>query len=177
MTKYALDLADEIGVRGADRELLRKGSLLHDIGKMSMPDAILNKPGRLTPDEYDVIKQHPLNGVQIVEPLQSLRDAIPLIRWHHERLDGRGYPDGLSGEAIPFLVRILSVADVYDALASERPYRAALPLQESLNLLRADASSRRPGFAPRRAILRDARTVGADWSPPASRGDGRRALG
>jgi putative two-component system response regulator len=95
----------------------------------------------LKPSEYEIIKQHPTLGVEIVKPLQSLQDVLPLIRWHHERLDGRGYPDGLSGEKIPFLVRVLSVADVYDALSSERPYRPAMPHEQCLEIMRSDADS------------------------------------
>jgi putative two-component system response regulator len=113
---------------------------LHDIGNISIPDAILNKAGTLSADEMEKIKEHPGQGVKIIERLESLRDVIPLIRWHHERLDGQGYPDGLKGDAIPFLVRILSVADVYDALASERPDRSAMPHAKCIELLSSDAA-------------------------------------
>jgi putative two-component system response regulator len=140
VTAYALALADVVGLAAGERDVLRRGGLLHDIGKISVPDAILNKPGPLTPEETAVIQQHPAQGVKIIEPLESLRDTIPLIRWHHERLDGSGYPDGLRGDAIPHLVRVLSVADVYDALKSERPYRAALSHARCLEILRADAA-------------------------------------
>jgi putative two-component system response regulator len=140
VTRDALELADRVGISAADRDTLRRGGILHDIGKISVPDAILDKPGKLTAEEYAIIKQHPSQGVKMVEPLESLRDVIPIIRWHHERLDGRGYPDGLAGSEIPRLVRILSVADVYDALASERPYRAAMSLGECLRVLRSDAA-------------------------------------
>jgi putative two-component system response regulator len=140
VTQYALTLAQAAGLLRDQREVLRRGALLHDIGKISIPDAILNKPGPLTAAEMEVIKGHPAQGVKIIEPLDSLRDVIPLIRWHHERLDGRGYPDGLRGDAIPLLVRILSVADVYDALASERPYRPALAHAKCLDILRSDAA-------------------------------------
>ncbi len=140
VTAYALALADVAGVTEAERDVLRRGGVLHDIGKISIPDAILNKPGPLTPEERAVIQEHPAQGVKIIEPLESLRELVPLIRWHHERLDGRGYPDGLKGDAIPRLVRILSVADVYDALQSERPYRAALAHGRCLDILRADAA-------------------------------------
>jgi putative two-component system response regulator len=139
VTRYALALAEVLGLDDAERERLRRGATLHDIGKICVPDAILNKPGPLTPEEYEVVRRHPDQGVRMVEPLESVRDAIPLIRWHHERIDGRGYPDGLSGDEIPRLVRVLSVADVYDAVSSDRPYRAALPLPECLDILRADA--------------------------------------
>jgi putative two-component system response regulator len=140
VTAFALALAEAAGVGAADRAVLQRGGILHDIGKISIPDAILNKPGSLDPQERAVIEQHPEQGVKIIEPLESLRDVVPLIRWHHERLDGRGYPDRLRGEEIPHLVRILSVADVYDALQSERPYRAGLPHARCLEILRADAA-------------------------------------
>lgn len=137
--QHCLAMAFTIGISEEERELLRKGSLLHDIGKISLPDAILNKPSQLTPEEFDLVKQHPVQGAHIVEPLVSVRDAVPLIRWHHERLDGTGYPDGLRGEEVPLLVRILSVCDVYDSLASDRPYRAPIPHVECLKILRENA--------------------------------------
>jgi putative two-component system response regulator len=102
--------------------------------------AILNKSGPLTDTEYEIIKEHPGQGVKMVEALQSLADVIPMIRWHHERLDGSGYPDGLRGDQIPLLVRLLSIADCYDAMVSPRPYRGGLPHAECLRRLRADAA-------------------------------------
>jgi putative two-component system response regulator len=140
VTNYALGLAAQVGLANSDVEVLRQGSVLHDIGKISIPDAVLNKPGPLTEEEYDIVKQHPMQGVRILEPLRSIRETLPLIRWHHERLDGGGYPDGISGDAIPFLVRILSVADIYDALASARPYRTAYSHEECLAMLRSNAA-------------------------------------
>jgi putative two-component system response regulator len=137
---YALHLAARIGVSEHDREVLRKGALLHDIGKIRIPDALLNKPGALTEEEFEVIKEHPRQGAHIVAPLRSLQDTIPLIRWHHERLDGRGYPDGLAGRDIPLLVRVLSVADVYDALASARPYRPPMRPADCLRMLQENAA-------------------------------------
>jgi putative two-component system response regulator len=139
VTQYALDLADAVGIAGHEREVLRKGALLHDIGKISVPDVILDKPGKLTLAEFEIIKGHPAQGAHIIEPLHSLRETLPLIRWHHERLDGQGYPDGLHGDAIPKLVRILSVADVYDALSSERPYRQSMSHEHCLRVLRDSA--------------------------------------
>ncbi len=139
VTRYALSLADAVGLSRGERELLRKGALLHDIGKISVPDAILDKPGKLTAEEFEIVKGHTVQGAHIVEPLHSLRAAAPLIRWHHERLDGQGYPDGLSGEQVPPLVRILSVADVYDALARERPYHQSIPHERCLEMLCANA--------------------------------------
>jgi putative two-component system response regulator len=136
---HALALADVVAVGPDERATLRKGAVLHDLGKISIPDAVLDKPGPLTPDEYELVKQHAVQGARIVEPLQSLRKAVPLIRWHHERLDGRGYPDGLCGDEVPRLVRILSVADVYDSLASQRPYRDAIPHGTCLEMLADNA--------------------------------------
>lgn len=137
--RYALDLADALKVSSYDRKVLEKGALLHDIGKISVPDAILDKPDKLSREEFEVIKCHAAQGARIVEGLHSLKEAIPLIRWHHERLDGQGYPDGLRGEQIPQLVRILSIADVYDSLASDRPYRPSIPHTRCLEMLRENA--------------------------------------
>jgi putative two-component system response regulator len=132
---YALAAGKCLGLPPPDLDLLRLGAALHDIGKIGIPDQILDKPGPLTEDERDVVRRHPVAGVRIVEPLQSVRAAVPLIRWHHERPDGAGYPDGISGNTIPMPVRVLSVADVFDALRSTRPYRPALPPDECVATL------------------------------------------
>ncbi len=126
VTGHALALAARLGLGAAEADILRRGAAVHDIGKISTPDAILDKPGRLTPEEYEIVKRHPVDGATILEPLRSARDVLPLVRWHHERMDGTGYPDGLKGDSIPLLVRVLAVADVYDALASDRPYRVSM---------------------------------------------------
>ena len=141
VTAHALALAHRLGLPALDCETLRRGALLHDIGKISIPDAVLDKPARLTAEEYSVVKRHPEEGVRMVESLRSIRDVIPHIRWHHERMDGAGYPDGLFAGSIPLAVRILSVGDVYDALATERPYRPALAPDECFRIMRADAAS------------------------------------
>jgi putative two-component system response regulator len=133
--RYSLELADAAGIEIRQREVLKKGALLHDIGKIKIPDAILDKPGQLTEEEFDTIRAHPLTGVRIVERLTSMREALPLIRSHHERLDGKGYPDGLKGDEIPFLVRLLSVCDIYDSLSSDRPYRSSIPHDECLRIM------------------------------------------
>jgi len=135
----ALELADAHCVSGPARGLLRKGALLHDIGKISVPDAILDKPGKLTVAEFEVVTGHAAQGAHTVEQLHALRETLPLIRSHHERLDGKGYPDGLRGERIATLERILSVAYVYDALSSERHYRQSLPHPRCLEMLRENA--------------------------------------
>lgn len=139
VTDYALRLADAVGLPPHEREALRRGAVLHDIGKISTPDAVLNKPAKLTEGEFAVIRRHPVEGVRILEPLRSLKSAIPFVRWHHERGHGRGYPDGLHGDEIPLGVRILSVADVFDALSSDRPYRRALSFADSLTVMKDDA--------------------------------------
>ena len=138
--RYAVALAENLGLSAGEIDILHRGAALHDIGKIGVPDSILDKPGELTDEEYEVVKQHPMQGIRILEPLRSVRVLLPLVRWHHERMDGRGYPDGLSGDAIPVLVRILSVADVYDALTSDRPYRPEMSRAEALEVMQADAA-------------------------------------
>ena len=140
VTKYAIQLAQRTGLPDAEREVLRKGSILHDIGKIAVPDAILDKPGPLTDAEYEIMKGHPVEGVRMLEKLQALQEVIPLVRWHHERPNGRGYPDRLKGDEIPLAVRILSVADVFDALHSARPYRPAISLPECVKMLHKNAA-------------------------------------
>jgi putative two-component system response regulator len=140
VARYALALADHLGLGAADRDLLRRGAALHDVGKIRLPDAILNKPGPLTPEEYDAVKLHPVQGARLIEPLDAARDVIPIVRWHHERMDGKGYPDGLPAAQLPLAVRVVAVADVYDALTSDRPYRAGLPHDACAAILRADAA-------------------------------------
>jgi putative nucleotidyltransferase with HDIG domain len=130
VTNYAVMIAKELDLSQDQIEMVRKGSLLHDIGKLGVPDSILLKPNRLTDDEYKVIKTHPLLGAQILESSRNLRDLIPLVRHHHERFDGKGYPDGLVGHAIPLEARILALADSIEAMASDRPYRRGLNLDE-----------------------------------------------
>jgi putative nucleotidyltransferase with HDIG domain len=105
------------------------GALLHDIGKIGIKDEILGKPGPLTPEEYQTIQEHPLIGVKIVEGIEFFQDKIPMIRNHHEHFDGKGYPDGLAGEAIPLEARIIAVPDAFDAMASLRPHRKTMVLE------------------------------------------------
>jgi len=116
-----------IGLSNEEKEVLKFGGYLHDIGKIGVRDTILLKPGRLTPEEMAEVRLHPLIGDRIVQPVQFLEKERELILYHHERIDGRGYPYGLKGEEIPFVVRILSVADAYDAMTSSRAYRPAKP--------------------------------------------------
>lgn len=117
-------------------------ALLHDIGKLGLPHAVLHKPGRLTDAEFAVLKQHPARGYALVANIESLRVAAPAIRWHHERLDGSGYPDGLAGNAVPLEARIIAVADVWDALTSDRIYRTAMSPAEATSILLAERGAR-----------------------------------
>ena len=140
LADYAAKLGQNLGMTEEELEDLRLGCLLHDIGKVAIPDKILLKPERLSAEEIEIVRQHPVTGEKICAPLKSLRRILPLIRHHHERMDGSGYPDGLSGEEIPLKARILQVADVYDALIKDRPYREALSPEEALEILRREAA-------------------------------------
>ncbi len=136
VTDYAVSIALEMGCPVEDVERLRSAGPLHDIGKIGIKDDVLNKPGRLTDEEFDLIRSHPLIGVTIVSPLGLDDQELAIIRNHHERWDGKGYPDHLKGEAIPLLARILAVADAFDAMSSDRAYRSCLPLDVCLGEIR-----------------------------------------
>lgn len=141
LVEYTTLLGERVGLSEEDLAALRVGSLIHDIGKVAVPDAILLKPGPLTASEKAIMDQHPLVGESICAPLESLRSTLPIIRHHHERMDGSGYPDGLCGDEIPLSARILQVADIYDALTSNRPYRKALAPEEALAELSKEVAS------------------------------------
>ncbi len=128
-------LGERIGLSTEEITTLRRAGVVHDIGKVAVPDAILLKPGPLTPEERAIMQQHPVVGESICAPLKSFRSVLPIIRHHHEKFDGSGYPDGLKGEQIPLTARILSVVDVYDALTTERPYKPAHPPEEALKTM------------------------------------------
>ena len=140
VAKYAVQVAERMELEEPLRDQLYYGALLHDIGNIGIPDSILNKPSGLTEWEFEEMKLHPVIGEQICKPLRSTALIRPLIRNHHEKLNGRGYPDGLRGDEIPLLVRILSVVDVYDSLRSERAYRNAFGHQEALAVLHEEAA-------------------------------------
>jgi putative nucleotidyltransferase with HDIG domain len=132
VTRYATEVARVLGCTGAEIESVQTIGYLHDIGKIGIQDGILNKPGSLTPEEYEIVKKHPVIGESIVAELGLSPEERAIIRHHHERWDGRGYPDGLSGEKIPLLARIVSVADAFDAMTSKRAYRESMSLEESI---------------------------------------------
>ncbi|MER3439499.1 MAG: hypothetical protein C4346_18970, partial [Chloroflexota bacterium] len=135
----ATAIATELGVPEAKLRATGYGALLHDVGKIAIPDAVLQKAGRLADEEYAVLREHPIHGERIALHAPSLRDAAPAIRWHHERLDGSGYPDGLRGEQIPLEARIVAVADVWDALTSDRVYRQAITPAAAREILAREA--------------------------------------
>lgn len=139
LAEYAVQLGESLNLPDEDLQELRTASWLHDIGKVAVPDAILFKPGPLNSEEIKIVRQHPLIGEKICAPLKSLRHILPVIRHHHERMDGSGYPDGLRGNKIPLKARILQIADIYDALTTDRPYRLALSHSEALETLRGEA--------------------------------------
>lgn len=143
---YATEIARELDVPEAGIEALRAAALLHDIGKLAVPEYILSKPGRLTPEEFDRIKIHPVVGAEILERVRFPYPVAPIVAAHHEKWDGSGYPNGLRGEEIPIGARILTAVDCLDALASERQYRRALPLDEAMKNIAAQAGT---SFDPR----------------------------
>lgn len=143
---WSLRLGRHLGVDDEQLAILDRGTLLHDVGKISVPLAVLDKPGRLTDEEYDLVKRHTVVGAEILQPFAALEEERKIVRHHHERWDGRGYPDALSGEAIPFLARVVSVADVFDSVISERPYRQAWHIDKAIRLIREESGR---AFEPR----------------------------
>jgi HD-GYP domain-containing protein (c-di-GMP phosphodiesterase class II)/pSer/pThr/pTyr-binding forkhead associated (FHA) protein len=141
VTAYALLLAAEMGLEETERRRLRVATLLHDIGKIAIDDQILRKPGRLSDPEFTEMKTHVLRGWEIIQMIPGLAWALPVVRGHHERWDGRGYPDGLAGEDIPLTARVVAVADAFDAMTSDRPYRAGMPSARAFAELQAGAGT------------------------------------
>ncbi len=138
---YAMELAKELHLSEDETEALRAASVLHDIGKLAVPEHIISKPGRLTPEEFEKMKIHPIVGAEILEQVDFPYPVVPIVRAHHEKWDGSGYPNGLAGEAIPIGARILSAVDCLDSLASDRQYRKALPLHEALAKVASEANA------------------------------------
>jgi putative two-component system response regulator len=140
LANYATSLGERLGLPERDLEALYRGGFLHDLGKIGIPDAVLLKPGPLTTAEFELVKQHPVIGAQLCDGLRTLHHVRPIIRYHHERLDGSGYPAGLAGDDIPLLAQITSVVDVYDALATRRPYKRAYSRAEVHEMLLAEVA-------------------------------------
>jgi diguanylate cyclase (GGDEF)-like protein/putative nucleotidyltransferase with HDIG domain len=153
---YAIEIAKEIGLSSDEIEALRAAALLHDIGKLAVPEHIINKPGRLTPEEFEKMKVHPLVGAEILERVAFPYPVAPIVRSHHERWDGSGYPAGLAGEEIPIGARILAVVDCLDALASDRQYRPAMPLDQAMRQVKERADT---WFDPKIVALLEQRYV------------------
>ena len=147
--RLGVGLGERLGLDGEEITALRRGGFLHDLGKIGIPDKVLLKPGKLTADEWTVMKRHVEIGVEICSPLRSLAPVLPLIRHHHERFDGSGYPDGLSGEEIPLLARVFQVVDIYDALTVDRCYRAAMPVEEAVAVVKSETEK---GFWDREIV-------------------------
>lgn len=140
LSDYAAALGERLGLTSAELVALRRAGIVHDIGKVAVPDAILLKPGRLTEDEWKLVREHPVVGERICEPLKSFRLVLPIIRHHHEKCDGSGYPDGLRGDAIPITARIMQIVDVYDALTTDRPYKKAFSTALALSTMREEVA-------------------------------------
>ena len=140
LSNYASNLGKHLGLDFDSVLALRRGGYLHDIGKVNIPDDILKKGSRLTREEWVVMKQHPITGETICRPLKSFRRVLPIIRHHHEHWDGSGYPDGLAGDDIPLLARVLQTVDVYDALTTARPYKPALAHAQAEETMRREST-------------------------------------
>jgi len=138
LSKYSVALGEKLALSEDLRVALRRGGLVHDIGKLAVPEHILLKPGPLTPEERKIMEQHTIIGERICTPLRSFRHVLPIIRHHHEKWNGSGYPDGLEREQIPLTARILQITDIYDALTTDRPYRKALPLENTFTIMREE---------------------------------------
>lgn len=135
VARYAVKLGNKVGLSSQQLQCLFQAGILHDVGKIGIPDRILNKTGNLTPDEFNLVKQHPQYGFDILKPIKGLLDCAEIVLYHHKGLNGWGYPEGLQGEAVPIEARILAIADAWDAMTSDRPYRKALSKEEALKRL------------------------------------------
>ncbi len=140
LAEYSARLGEQLNLPEEELVALRRAGIVHDVGKIAIPDAILLKPGRLTPEEWTVIREHSVIGERICAPLKSFRHVLPIIRHHHEKRDGSGYPDGLRGDAIPVTARVLQIVDVYDALTTDRPYKKAFSITDALQTLKQEVA-------------------------------------
>jgi len=137
VAKYSVIIGQHLKMNEADLDRLRIAALLHDVGKIGVDDRVLKKPGALTPEEFEIMKQHPSKGANIMRPVAQLKDMLPGIELHHERMNGKGYPYGLKGDDIPLMARIIAIADVLDAMTTDRPYQSGFDLQYSLAKIRS----------------------------------------
>ena len=139
VSKYATLVAERLGIDGKLLEDLRMAAWLHDIGKIGIRDKVLNKPGKLSLDEFEEIKSHPVKGAEILSEVPSFRKMVPWVKYHHEHWDGSGYPEGLKGKQIPLEARIIGVVDVYDALTTQRAYRKAFSPEMALQIMKNES--------------------------------------
>lgn len=139
VSAYARAFGQRLGVSARELKIVTTGGRLHDLGKIGVPDSIINKPGRLDDDEWQAVRRHPEVGAEMLQPIAMMRPYVPVVRWHHENHDGSGYPDALAGDAIPLAVRIVKIADYYDAITSDRPYREPMSLREACATLESEA--------------------------------------
>jgi HD-GYP domain-containing protein (c-di-GMP phosphodiesterase class II) len=142
VAKYSTMIGDAMGLNDEDLDTLRISALLHDVGKIGVEDRVLKKPGKLTDEEFELMKQHPVKGANIMRPVPQLKNMLPGIELHHERMDGNGYPYGLQGDQIPMMARIIAVADTLDAITTNRPYQSAMDLEYALDRISTLAVSK-----------------------------------
>jgi putative two-component system response regulator len=158
VAEYADRIAMRMGLDAVARNDMRRGALFHDLGKIVIPDAVLRKPGALNAEERKIIEEHPVVGHDLLSPMKTMRKTLPVVYHHHERLDGSGYPEGISGAAIPITVRIVTIADIFDALTTDRAYRGALSVATAFEILAEGVQKGwwdRDGVALLRAIIDD----------------------
>jgi putative two-component system response regulator len=165
LAALSVNIGRTLGLEPASIAALERGGYLHDIGKIAVPDSILFKPGPLDEAEWETMRLHTIRGEEICRPLRTLAPVLPIIRHHHERWDGSGYPDGLAGERIPLAARILQIADIYDALTTARPYKAAFTHAQAMAQLRHEA---RIGWRDPELVSVFARSFQTDSSLPAA---------
>jgi putative two-component system response regulator len=163
MANHATALGRRLGLGSEDLRTLHRGGFLHDIGMLAIPDAILRKTGRLEPEEYELIKSHTIVGESLCGNFRSLQAVRPIVRYHHERLDGSGYPDGLKGDAIPLLAQIVGIVDAFDAITTNRPYHAAATAAEAIAVLKEQVAR---GWRQRNLVDEFAALVDDDYVPP-----------
>jgi putative nucleotidyltransferase with HDIG domain len=142
VAKYSLIIAKYLGLQEAELDKIRISALLHDVGKIGVDDRVLKKPGALTAEEFELMKQHPSKGANIMRPVAQLKEMLPGIELHHECVDGKGYPHGLQGDEIPLMARIIAVADTLDAITTNRPYQSGMDLEFAMNRIRSLVDSR-----------------------------------
>ena len=141
VTRYATRIARKLGMKEEEIKLIKQGGIFHDIGKIGIKESILSKPSGLTKEEYDIVKEHPVIGDGILKPISFFDKIRPMVRSHHERIDGKGYPDGLTGKDMSIFIRIMVVADSYDAMASDRPYRKRLSKKKIIEELERNSGT------------------------------------